>query len=505
MKPLRVMSRWILLAATLIGAASAQKVTLSGTLTSTNGLPASNFTINFTPTQWFFIAGTAVSINTMSSCATSTDGTVVGIPNPLTQTIVTAAFTGTLPASTYYTRYTWYTASAETLPSPETTTSLSATGALNVQYPAGGAPAGVLGMRVYIATTSGAETLQGSTTGAGTYVQNVPLVAGAALPSVNNSVCQQYANDAGWPTGTGYVTSLIDPYGNTTPGYPMTWQLLGPNTTIDLTRGLPYYRGMVIYPSPILASPYNHNPQSISGNLSLGSYYYQGGRIALGKNNPAYPVDAAGIINADGGFEFNGVGSTPGYCLVANVSGTFVPGACITSLPTFYYQTVQSATAAVVQRSALNFGPEFTLSDSVIPSRTTVDLTPVGTPGTYAFPSSITTNGFGQITALTSGSSTSSLVAGNGYTTMPNGVIFQWATGTGCSVDCSQTVSFPITFPHACLTVQTTNNDSVSTTNITKNWGVTSNCTTTGVLLTLQRRGDEGSFTASPIVFAVGW
>ena len=42
----------------------------------------------------------------------------------------------------------------------------------------------------------------------------------------------------------------------TLPGYPMLWQITGPGTTINLSQGLPYYHGVVMYPSPILASPY---------------------------------------------------------------------------------------------------------------------------------------------------------------------------------------------------------------------------------------------------------
>jgi hypothetical protein len=59
----------------------------------------------------------------------------------------------------------------------------------------------------------------------------------------------------------------------------MSWQLLGPNSTINLSNGLPYYHGVVTYPSPILASPFNHAVQSISGPLNLGNYGLSAGSI----------------------------------------------------------------------------------------------------------------------------------------------------------------------------------------------------------------------------------
>jgi hypothetical protein len=50
------------------------------------------------------------------------------------------------------------------------------------------------------------------------------------------------ANDAGWPTGTGYTVALTDQAGNTYPGYPMQWQLLNPGSTYNLAQGLPLAR-----------------------------------------------------------------------------------------------------------------------------------------------------------------------------------------------------------------------------------------------------------------------
>lgn len=260
-------------ALTLCGTALAQYVSLSGTLQSSNGMPASNYVLSFTPSQMGFVSGTGIVVNTSTYCATSTDGTVVGIPNPLLAPSVTTGFTGTLPPANYFVKIAFYDASGNlTLVSPETVIQLNSTGQLIVASPSSGMPAGSAGMKVYISTTTNAETLQGQSTGSAAFIQSVPLVTGAAVPSSNATICKQVANDAIWPVGTGYTVALTDPSGNTLPGYPMQWQLMGPNTTINLSNGLPYYHGTVFFPSPILASPLNHGLQSISGPLSLSGY-----------------------------------------------------------------------------------------------------------------------------------------------------------------------------------------------------------------------------------------
>lgn len=215
---------------------------------------------------------------TTSECATSIDGSVVGVPNPLQPPQISPVFSGTLPSGNYFTVFAWYDAASHvTLVSPEVQTQLSATGQLQISPPSSGMPATAAGMEVFIGTTSGAETLQGTTTGSATFIQSTPLSSGTALPSTNTTLCQIIANDAGWPTGTGYQVSLTTPAGDTYPGYPMQWQLLGPGGTINVGNGLPRYNGVVTYPVPILASPYGHATQSITGGLNLGNYPFSAG------------------------------------------------------------------------------------------------------------------------------------------------------------------------------------------------------------------------------------
>lgn len=287
--------------------AAAQYVTLTGQMSAANGLPAQNMSLSFSPTQPFFVAGSSVVVTGTTYCATSTDGSVVGVLNPSTSfpPNVTQSSTGTLPAGNYYVEIAWIDgAGHSTLAGGETQVQLFAPGALIVAPPAAGLAANAVAMSVYIGTASGTETLQGTTTAGGSqsFTQATPLTAGAAMPGVNATLCKETANDAGIPTGTGYQVTLIDPSGNTLPGYPQTWQLLGAGTSVNISNGLPQYNGVVTYPSPIVASPLNHNLQSISGPLSMNGYDVTGIRNAVAQAMTATAsLNAAtvnGVVNA---------------------------------------------------------------------------------------------------------------------------------------------------------------------------------------------------------------
>lgn len=254
--------------------AQAQYVTLTGKIQASNGAPASDYTLTFQPTQAMTVPTTGLIVPNSTNCATTTDGTVVGLPNPLLPVTATPQFTGTLPPGNYYVEITYRTAAGltTTLVGPETQVQLTSTGGLTIQPPPNGIPSGATGMGIYIGAASGQETYQGQSNGNSPWVQSVPLAAGSSPPTANNTVCQQVANDAAWPTGTGYRVTLLDPTGNVQPSYPMTWQLLGPNSTINLSSGLPLYNGVTIYPTPIQANPSNHLQQSISSDLNFNGY-----------------------------------------------------------------------------------------------------------------------------------------------------------------------------------------------------------------------------------------
>jgi hypothetical protein len=236
-------------------------------------------------------------------------------------------------------------------------------------------------MQVFIGTSSGAETLQGTTSGSAVYSQVAPLNSGTAVPALNTTICKIIANDSGWPTGTGYDTTLVATNGQTYPGYPVRAQFLGPGNNINLGQGFPRYNGVVNYPVPILAQPYGHGPQSISGPLSLGSggsnYNLTSvGRIGILTATPAWGVDAegaglSGAINANVGYLFNG--SAPlNHLLVGNgsyyVDSATIPGSALN----LFYQTVALNGTAQTQRPTLNFSSYFTATDSASPAETTI-------------------------------------------------------------------------------------------------------------------------------------
>lgn len=364
----------------LCGALSAQApyVTLTGKIQGANGLPAANNVLSLQPTQTLFVAGvTPLVVAPLTvECGTSIDGTVVGVPNPIHPPVVSAVGTGTLPAGNYYVKIAWYDAATHTtLVSPEVQIQLVATGAVQVLPPLSGMPANAAGSNIYIGATSGSETFQGTVAGSGGYLQNVPLVAGAAVPSVNTTICQVIANDASWPPGTGYNASLTSPSGSVQPGYPMVWQLLGPGNTINLGNGLPYYNGTVTYPPPLLALPYNNGPQGISGPLSMTGYnLYSIGMVGVGTALPAWGVDVEGsglgsFINAKGGYLVNGSGGTAGQCLASDGTAYDVPVPC-----GIFYQTLQAAGSPVPQEPILNFVAGLSVTDDPTHTRTNISL-----------------------------------------------------------------------------------------------------------------------------------
>lgn len=123
-------------------------------------------------------------------------GPVIASPGAVAPAAVPLA-SSTLPAGTYWVRIAWRTPSGTTLAGPTTSVVVGAGQAISVSVPAPPL-GGVQHADVYAGTASGSETLQGSLSSiaatptldpalGGTYVQQAPLVAGAALPSSNTT------------------------------------------------------------------------------------------------------------------------------------------------------------------------------------------------------------------------------------------------------------------------------------------------------------------------------
>ena len=459
----------------------------------------------------------------IAECATTTDGSVVHLRNPTQPPQAAAAYTGTLPSGNYFVQIVWFdTAGGVSLPSPELQIQLASTGELQINVPISGRPSTAIGYLVYIGTTSGGEKLQGQSSGSSTFTQSIPLVTTPTMPPVvlsptgltvgtsagasNNSVCGIIANDAGWPTGTGYGVTITSPNGSTLPGYPMQWQLLGPGGTINLGQGLPMYNGTVNYPIPILARPYNHAPQSISGPLSMTGYpITQVLKLGIGTAVPAWGVDVQvppggsvlqGAINAGTGYLLNGTAGSAGQALCSD--GTYFDQVCsfIPAGVFFFYQTMQSNGSDQTQRLKLNFSNQFALSDSSSPSRTGVDLAMVGSPGTCTTPTALVTDAYGRVTSCSS----TSPAAADYYFTFSGCTM----TVTGNSFNCHASYNFASVSP--VVPTQPDTNFFVSCQIITnEDWGTSSNVnsqtTTSFSLVQNVDRYNGITATVTPVVW----
>jgi hypothetical protein len=424
----------------LAAASVANAGTVNGTLQGPSGLPVKNGTLAFGLQQAGLIVGTGSVVPLTASCYTSTDGTVVGIPNPLATVISAINYgSGALPGGIYYVETTFYAGSQETLPSPELRIQLTGAGTLTISPPVS-FPPNAGGMRVYLGTASGAEQLQGQTASpTASYAQATPLISGAAPPAVNTSVCSLAFNDTIIPF-SGYNVTLTSANGNAYPGWPQEWQLNGgTNGTINISNGAPLWNGTTIYPQPILAQPLNHGPQSISGSLNISGYNLVGVEaLGVGTNTPSWPVDVEnGAVNANGGYLYNGAAPT-NHVLLGNgsyyVDSATIPASAISGLTT-NYQTFEQTSSALPQEPSANFSSAFSMSDTP-GAATNLDLAPTGVmAGTYSY-AQVTVNAKGQITSASNGTS-----PGTDY----------YFTFTGCTIsnssnlnNCGGTVTFTV-------------------------------------------------------------
>jgi hypothetical protein len=233
----------------MLGVATANGGTVTGMLQVPSGIPVKNATLNFSLQQPGLIVGTGSVVPTTASCYTSVDGSVVGIPNPLTLPNVSITYgSGTAAPGIYYIVYSFYSnAGYETLASPELEVQLTGTGSIIVSPPAA-FPSNAAGMTIYVGTVSGSETAQGNSSGSGgTFVQNeTPVTTAISIPVINSSPCTIAFNDTIIPY-SGYSVSLISSSGNAYPGWPQTWQLNGGSGgMVNISNGAPLWNGTII-------------------------------------------------------------------------------------------------------------------------------------------------------------------------------------------------------------------------------------------------------------------
>lgn len=243
--------------------------------------------------------------------------------------------------------------------------------------------------------------------------------------------------------------------------------------------------------------------------------------------NDATVVSGIPYVSADG---LTVVATTPtahgltvGQVLLISAAGTGYNGTFrITAVQTFSpytftYVMTTAATAGSGSLSYTNKGTVKNIGNKTISGNLYVDGNAVVT-GTTIQTGAVTQTGTVNITgaaSLTTAPTTGNHITNktyvdgtvskieNGYCRLPNGLILQWATGVGGTTETSQTITFPIAFPNACLNVQVSCWSYYA--DIGANtWFQEIEKTTTYVVVRYQASAGSTLFYCTPRIFAIG-
>lgn len=289
--------------------------TIGGQVQTATGGAVKNGTLSFTLSQSAMSPGVGVLATTPVNCYTSNTGAIVGVPDPVVAPSVTASTaSGSLPSGTYYVKIAYAGAGGTSAASPESTVVLGGTGTLTVANPVL-QPAAATGYRVYISTTTGTETLQGTVTGWSSYQQSSTLTVGAT-PSTNSSTCAVAFSDELIPTTTWYQVNLVNSQGTQISGFPQNWCLFGGSGgSVNVSLGWPTGdcgTNGIVYPRLALETNGVFNGSQSLLNLQQGS-------------GVTLTDDHAGTITvaATGGGGGGGTPADPNTSVQFNNSGAF--------------------------------------------------------------------------------------------------------------------------------------------------------------------------------------
>lgn len=275
--------------------APAHASNITGTVKTANGSAVRNGTLGFTLNQAGIVAGSFSVTSTPVYCYTSTDGSVVGLPNPIVApTAVGNTASGSIILGTYLVRISYVTTgpTTETIYSPSTSVVLGATGRIDVTGPTV-QPTNAYGYRVYAGTVSGSEHLQSTVVGFGNTSITTYNSGGAASSTTNTTVCAVQFNDTIIPSFTKYSVSLTNSNGASVPGFPQNWYLAGSSVDISTSYPLAAVSQQTRFPTPILANPSSNAQQSVASPLTLNGYSLTAGALRL-PNNSSPPACQAG-------------------------------------------------------------------------------------------------------------------------------------------------------------------------------------------------------------------